>query len=294
MRQGLQKIVWVFVLLLGGMQLGTARELNILLANDDGFEAPGLVAVRAALQAAGHHVTVVAPRTDQSGSSVKITTAQMALKEEAPGVWVVDGSPADAVWVGLHRVFKQAPPDLVISGANRGQNLGAVSNLSGTVGGAVMAAMNDVPAIAVSVGIDFKEAAQGFPSTLAAYSGAAQFVVALVARLSAQPPGKKLLPARTLLNVNYPAMLPKAIKGARWAELGRGFGYTVAYREGDVADTVKLAFGPDTTQYPPGASADTARFAAGFITLSLFDTSWLAPRSARADAAARLGNFVKP
>ncbi len=294
MRQGLQKVVWVCVLLLGGAQLGTARELNILLANDDGFEAPGLVAVRAALQAAGHHVTVVAPRTDQSGSSVKISTAQMAVKEESPGVWVVDGSPADAVWVGLRRVFKQAPPDLVISGANRGQNLGAVSNLSGTVGAAVMAAMNDVPAIAVSVGIDFTEAAQGFPSTLAAYPGAAQFVVGLVARLSAQPIRKKLLPARTLLNVNYPAMLPQAIKGARWADLGRGFGYTAAYREGDAAGTVKLALGPDTTKYPSGSRTDTARFAAGFVTLSLLDTSWLAARDARVDAAARVGDLAKP
>jgi 5'/3'-nucleotidase SurE len=294
MRQGLQTIMWVFLLLLGGAQLGSARELNILLANDDGFEAPGLVAVRTALQAAGHHVTVVAPRTDQSGSSVKISTAQIAVKEESPGVWVVDGSPADAVWVGLQRVFKQAPPDLVISGANRGQNLGAVSNLSGTVGAAVMAAMNDVPAIAVSVGIDFKEAAEGFPSTLAAYPGAAEFIVGLVARLSAQPPRKKLLPAQTLLNVNYPALLPKAIKGARWADLGRGFGYAAAYREGDAPDTVKLAFGPDATKYTKDSRADTARFATGYITLSLLDTSWLAPRDVRADAAARLGNFVKP
>ncbi len=293
MRQGLPKITWVFVLLLAGMQSGVARELNILLANDDGFAAPGLVALRTALQAAGHHVTVVAPRTDQSGSSVKVSTTPIALKEESPGVWVVDGSPADAVWVGLQRVFKQAPPDLVISGANRGQNLGAVSNLSGTVGAAVMAAMNDVPAIAVSVGIDFKEAAQGFPSTLAAYPGAAQFVVGLVARLSAQPARKSLLPARTLLNVNYPALLPAAVKGARWAELGRGFGYTVAYREGDAADTLKLAFGPDARQYPPGEHADTARFAAGYITLSLLDTSWQAPRGARAEAAARVGDLVR-
>ena len=271
-----------------------ARELHILLANDDGYQAPGLLAVREALQAAGHRVTVVAPRVDQSGSSVKITTAQIGLKEESPGVWVVDGSPADAVLVALRRILKDAAPDLVVSGANRGQNPGAVTNVSGTVGAAVMAAMHGVPALAVSVGIDFTEAAQGFPSTVAAYSGAAQFVTRVVARLAEQAQDEALLPPRTLLNINYPALAPGVIKGARWSELGSGFGYAISYRDGDAPDTVKLAFGPDETTYAAEASTDTARFAAGYITVTLLDTSWLAPRGTRANAVRRLGSLIEP
>lgn len=290
MREILRGICLGLVLLAGALPAG-ARELTILLSNDDGFEAPGLAAMRAALQGAGHRVVVVAPREDQSGSSVKITTSPLAFRQEAPDVWVVDGSPADAVWVGLRRVLRDSPPDIVVTGSNRGQNVGAVTNLSGTVGAAVIGALNDVPAIAVSVGLNFSEAKEGFPSTVAAYPEAARFTVRLIAKLAAQT--AELLPPRTLLNVNYPALAPAAIKGARWARLGREFGYDIDYRDGEAPGTVKLALGPETTAYPPGAQSDTARFAAGYITVSVLDADWLAPRATRVDAMRRVGDLVR-
>jgi len=280
--------------LLAGVWANGAQALDILLSNDDGFAAPGLIEMRKALLDADHRVVVVAPRLDQSGTSAKVTTTQMALTEESPGVWVVDGSPADAVWVGLHRVFAKAAPDLVISGSNRGQNLGAVTNLSGTVGAAVMAAMNDVPAIAVSVGLNFEEGAQGFPSTLAAYPAAAGFTAGLVARLAQATPKGRLLPAGTVLNVNYPALATGAVKGARWTSLGAELGYSHEFKDGDVPGTVKLAFGPDRAVYPDGARTDTARFAAGYITVTLLDIDRLAPRPARLDVVRRLGELVQP
>ncbi|MGD9601045.1 MAG: 5'/3'-nucleotidase SurE [Gammaproteobacteria bacterium] len=271
-----------------------ASALTILLTNDDGFHAPGILAMQGALRDAGHRVIVVAPRTDQSGSSVKITTTAFALKQEAPDVWVVDGSPADSVWVGLRRVLRDAPPDLVVSGGNRGQNLGAVTNLSGTVGAAVMAALNDVPAIAVSVGIDLAEAAAGFPSTAAAYPAAGAFTAQLVARLAASRNDGPLLPPRTVLNVNYPARPAADVRPARWTRLGAELGYAADYVDGDGADTVKLAFGPDPNPYAANNPHDTARFAAGHVTVTVLQADWLAPRAVRVETMRRVGDLVRP
>lgn len=253
---------------------GRAEALHVLLANDDGYEAPGLAALAQKLASAGHRVTVVAPRTDQSGTSARITTAPFAVQEARKGVFVVDGSPADAVWVGLQRVLRETPPDLVISGANRGQNLGAIAHLSGTVGAALMASLNGVPAIAVSVGLDFREAAAGFPATLAAYPAAAAWVTTLVAALEKTAAGAALLPKGAFLNVNYPALPAEAVKAAVWAPPGKGWGYAVNYTEVAPAGTVKLAFGADPEVYPADAVSDTARFAAGHVTVSLLFTGF--------------------
>lgn len=266
-----------------------ARSLSIMVTNDDGFQAPGIVAVAAALRAAGHQVTVVAPRADQSGSSVKISLQPMAYKEESPGVWAVDGSPADAVNVGLGVILAKQLPDLVVSGTNRGQNLGSTSNLSGTVGAAIMAAIHDVPAIAVSAGIDFKEAKQGFPSTAAAYPEAAKFMVKMVAALAAEQ-GGPLLPARTILNVNYPALAQNQIKGARWTTVGPGSGYAISYQVDSAKGTAKLVIGPDTGREPAESNTDTARFAQGYITVSALQASWQSPRGA--EIAPRVGSLV--
>lgn len=268
-----------------------ARSLSIMVTNDDGFQAPGIVAVAAALRAAGYRVTVVAPRADQSGSSVKISLQPLPFKEESPGVWAVDGSPADAVNVGLGVILGKQPPDLVVSGTNRGQNLGSTSNLSGTVGAAIMAAIHDVPAIAVSAGIDFKEAKQGFPSTAAAYPEAAKFVVKMVAALAAEQ-GGPLLPTRTLLNVNYPALAQNEIKGARWTTVGPGSGYAISYQVDSTKGTAKLAFGPDTGREPVESNTDTARFAQGYITVSALQASWQSARTA--EIAPRVSSLVAP
>ena len=266
-----------------------ARSLSIMVTNDDGFQAPGIVAVAAALRAAGHQVTVVAPRADQSGSSVKISLQPMAYKEESPGVWAVDGSPADAVNVGLGVILAKQLPDLVVSGTNRGQNLGSTSNLSGTVGAAIMAAIHNVSAIAVSAGIDFKEAKQGFPSTAAAYPEAAKFMVKMVAALAAEQ-GGPLLPARTILNVNYPALAQNQIKGARWTTVGPGSGYAISYQVDSAKGTAKLVIGPDTGREPAESNTDTARFAQGYITVSALQASWQSPRGA--EIAPRVGSLV--
>ncbi|MCB1646367.1 MAG: 5'/3'-nucleotidase SurE, partial [Pseudomonadales bacterium] len=134
-----------------------ADPLRILLTNDDGYKAPGIRAMYKALIHAGHDVTIVAPATQQSGSAASITSGGVSINEAEPGIWSVDGRPADAVRVGIGHIMKDNPPDLVISGANFGQNVGYDTNVSGTVGAAITALQLGFRAIAISVEVKFTD-----------------------------------------------------------------------------------------------------------------------------------------
>lgn len=260
------------------------RVLDILLTNDDGFQAPGIEALHAALVAAGHRVTMVAPRENQSGASWRISTGPIRYTEESPGVWAVEGSPADAVAVGLRVIRAGERPDLVVSGANFGQNVGATANVSGTVGAALMAEYLGVPAIAVSVGMRFDErtAAPPFPSTTAAFPAAATFTAELVDEIAASAGDGPVLPPDVVLNVNYPVAPAGAPRGVRLARHGHFSAFTYDYVPTGVAQEVRLAF----TAEPAAAreqGADTQLFADGYVTITVLDGD-LAPSAAVAGA----------
>lgn len=119
---------------------------NILVTNDDGIDAVGLHALREALEPIGS-VTVVAPVDDQSAVG-RTTSNSVEFRENSHG-YVIDGTPVDCVVAGLHSLCPET--DIVVSGCNRGANLGAANiGRSGTVSAAVEAAFFDVPAIATS------------------------------------------------------------------------------------------------------------------------------------------------
>lgn len=190
---------WLAFALMGGAVLGwtpplwagETAPLNILLTNDDGVDAPGIRAVREALLAAGHKVTMVAPIEDHSGSGAQVTTrGSIGYQERSSGVWSVDGFPADAVLIGLLHIMKDEKADLVVAGANFGQNLGYAIN-SGTVGAATVAMYAGVPAIALSVGVDYAEVSAQpypFPSTFKAFPGAAELCVRLTGTCRTRAP----------------------------------------------------------------------------------------------------------
>lgn len=128
--------------------------MRILLTNDDGINAPGLAVLeRIAAELAGPsgEVWVVAPAFEQSGVAHKISyTHPMMLARLGPRRWAAEGSPADCVLAGLYEVLQGARPDLVLSGVNRGNNAAENVLYSGTVGGAMEAALQGLPAIALS------------------------------------------------------------------------------------------------------------------------------------------------
>ncbi|WP_157245799.1 5'/3'-nucleotidase SurE [Nonomuraea typhae] len=252
--------------------------LRILLTNDDGYQAPFTLHLRQALIAAGHDVTIVAPAGDSSGVGTSInirfgTTVEAA--EMSPGVWAIAGTPADAVSFGVRKVFAADPPDLVVSGPNQGENVAAAVNHSGTVGAAVTALEVGIPALALST------ARQG-----SAFPGAAQavaFGVKLVNRLAATAPNGLLLPARTALNVNYPAAPTGEVRVSR---LGRMLPVTVDYLPAtDVCARCYRLQPLFATTPDPVADADRTHLAAGAVTITPLTDNW----EARPAIAARLG-----
>ena len=127
---------------------------RILISNDDGVRAPGIAAVAQILQAIGQ-VIIVAPSQNQSGKGHSIITSEPILREDLtlPNGLKATGltaTPATTVNVAIRNIVKPLP-DLVVSGINRGYNLGLTAYVSGTVGAAREAAMHGVPAIATSV-----------------------------------------------------------------------------------------------------------------------------------------------
>jgi len=128
--------------------------MRILVTNDDGINAPGL----AILEAIAHDIAgpkgevwVVAPAFEQSGVAHKISyTHPMMIARLEPRRYAAEGSPADCVLAGLYDVLQGARPDLVLSGVNRGNNSAENVLYSGTIGGAMEAALQGLPAIALS------------------------------------------------------------------------------------------------------------------------------------------------
>jgi 5'-nucleotidase len=171
---------------------------KILVTNDDGVRSQG---IRELARAVRHlaDVTIVAPHQEASAIGHALTLRRpLRVEQIEPGIYEVDGTPTDCVNVAVTRIL-QAQPDLILSGINKGYNLGDDVTYSGTVAGAMEGALLGVPSIAVSLeraagGYDFKPAA----------AGAAQVAERLLAGSA--------LPARTFLNVNVPTGRPKGIR----------------------------------------------------------------------------------
>jgi 5'-nucleotidase len=172
-----------------------AQQPLILVTNDDGVHAPGLRALMAALEPLGE-VHVVAPDREVSACSQSLTLKHPLRAENVePRVHAVDGTPADCVTLALVKLLPKRP-ELVVSGINRGANLGEDIFYSGTVGGAREGTFFGVPSLAVSLAAraetDFRQAAE---------------FTTRVARLVLE----KGLPERTLLNVNVPPGRPSGV-----------------------------------------------------------------------------------
>ena len=252
--------VLVMALGLGG---SSQSGLNILLTNDDGFDSNGLTVMQAALVAAGHQVTVVAPATNQSSTSMSMTSGVVKFEKKSEGVWAVYGTPADAAVIGVVHILRDTRPDLVVSGTNAGQNLALSTNSSGTVSAAIAATRYGIPAIATSAGTG--------PNADAAYTIAATLATRIIAALSAnRPPDGKLLPDRTVITMNVPALPAAELKGVRWAPLSRQPSYTRVYSETGNSNEVRSQLQPVTSA---GGETDTdlALFLQGYVTLTLLD-----------------------
>jgi 5'-nucleotidase len=170
---------------------------RILVTNDDGYFSPGIVALARALEPLGE-VTIVAPQTEASAVGHALTLRRpLRLEQIAERTFAVDGTPTDCVNIAIDEVLN-GHPDIVVSGINKGLNIGDDVTYSGTVAGALEGALLGYPAIAVSL---------KFSAGLMDFEPAAALARSLAAALLERP-----LPNRTFLNVNVP---PGPVKGTR-------------------------------------------------------------------------------
>ena len=186
-------------------------KLRILITNDDGIYAPGIRHLWRAVAPIAD-VIVCAPTVEQSASGLAITIRNPLQISEAhwgEGIkaWSVNGTPADCVKIALHALM-DSPPDLVVSGINRGTNAGRNLLYSGTVAGAIEAVLHDIPAIAFSC-CDFFN-----PD----YSIAEKHVPLIVEYILTHP-----LPQGGLLNVNFPTLKSGEMQGFKLTRQGKEY-----------------------------------------------------------------------
>ena len=247
----------------------SSRPLRILVSNDDGIDAPGILALAEALLPLGT-VTVAAPRDPRSGSSHGVTSDRpiAVLESERQGLtwFAIDALPATCVRLALEKLLPERP-DLVVSGINNGENLGTVTFYSATVAAAREAAFLGVPAVAVHLaagrGMDYNVAAGIMADILRAV-------------------GKDGIPKGTFLNVNIPALPQDEIKGVR---------ITRQDTRAPIDLFVKTVTPEGVTEYKPswehlepaGKDMDIWAVRNGYVSVSIFGID----QSAAAGATAR-------
>jgi 5'-nucleotidase len=221
----------------------------VLLSNDDGYRAPGIQTLRQALFEVAD-VVICAPEVEQSAASHSLSLHRpLRLLDHGDGIFSVDGTPADSVYVGLYADTRVVPrrPDLVISGVNWGPNLGEDVFYSGTVAAAREGALRGLPSLAVS-------AAAGACLTRAAEVSTRLAIATL--RVAAGP---------VLLNVNFP---PGDDWPIRVTCTGRRV-YTdgVEFRT-DPRGREYLWLGSPGAEHPSVSGSDTAAFDAGMVSIT--------------------------
>jgi 5'-nucleotidase len=188
--------------------------MKILLCNDDGYQADGIVAMYAALNRLdGVTVEVIAPEQNNSAKSNALTlhsplyVSRSESDSRTQGFRYINGTPADCVHIALTGLLDYKP-DLVVSGINNGANMGDDTLYSGTVGAAMEGYLFGVPAIA------FSQVKKGWAHLDDAVSVAAEFVAQRLRGLSS-------MTSPWLLNVNIPNMPTEKLQGLRVTRLGR-------------------------------------------------------------------------
>jgi 5'-nucleotidase len=185
--------------------------MRILLSNDDGVHAPGLKILQNELKKLGT-VYVVAPLEEKSTTGHSLTLHKpLRLIPMGKNFYGVSGSPADCVYLGIRQVIG-GMPDLVISGPNRGANLGQDVYYSGTVSAAREACILGIPSMAVSLAVDFKQMKS---EAALHYASAAKMTLRILRGMK-----NFQLPKHTLLNLNVPDLPLSKIKGIQLTRQG--------------------------------------------------------------------------
>lgn len=191
----------------------SSKALRILISNDDGYHAPGIQCLANHLAELGHEVFIGAPDRERSTTGHCLTLHKPLRAEDASDVyspqvtqaWKINGTPCDSAKLAMNILMDISTIDVLVSGINRGPNLGTDVIYSGTVSAAMEGAIRNVPAIAVSL--------DSFDDVH--YETAAHFIGQMIAQIEFSN-----FPRHTLMNVNVPAIPMSEVKGVKVTHLG--------------------------------------------------------------------------
>ena len=234
--------------------------MRILLTNDDGVHARGLEVLERIARTLSDDITIVAPLEEQSGKGRSLSiTEPVRLRRFGERRFAVTGTPTDAVMVALAEIMKDSPPDLILSGVNRGANLGEDVSYSGTVSAAMGGALAGIRSVALS-----QRYASPAPGERVSFEAAEQWGERVL---------RPLLDAqwapRTLMNVNFPPVPAAEVKGIRAVNQGlRDYGRMKLEKRTDPRGFDYYWFGLGRIDHTPAANTDLEAIEMGYITVT--------------------------
>ena len=234
--------------------------MRILLTNDDGYHATGLKVLETIAATLSDDIWVVAPADEQSGAGHSLTLSRpLRVRKFGAKRYAVAGTPTDAVMMALARIMKDSPPDLILSGVNRGANLAEDVTYSGTVSAAMEGALAGVRSIALSQVYSREGMGDSVPFEAAAAWGERVLRPLLDAPLA----------PRTLVNVNFPVGSAESVKGIRVVGQGlRDYGRLKIVTNTDPRGYDYHWFSLSGTVETPMQATDLEAVADGYISVT--------------------------
>ena len=230
----------------------STQMINILVSNDDGVNAPGIIALSDALKAFAKVLTV-APDRNCSGASNSLTlTNPLRINTLNNGYVSVNGTPTDCVHLAIRQLCK-VDPDIVVSGINAGANMGDDTLYSGTVAAAMEGRFLGLPAIAISL----------VGKKLQHYQSAADYAARIVKNLLAHP-----IESNQILNVNVPDLPLEQIKGIKVTRLGARHKAEGMVKTQDPAGKDIYWLGPVGAEQDSGEGTDFGAVADGYVSIT--------------------------
>ncbi|MCT2399754.1 5'/3'-nucleotidase SurE [Novosphingobium mangrovi (ex Huang et al. 2023)] len=233
--------------------------MRILLTNDDGINAPGLYVLEKIAAQLSDDIWICAPSEEQSGAGHSLTlTRPVRMRQHAERRFSVSGTPTDSVTMALKKILP-APPDLILSGVNRGANMGDDVTYSGTVSAAFEGALAGIRAVALSQ----VYAREGVGNAVD-FSAAEAWGAKVLKPLLDMP-----FAPRTLINVNFPPVAAGEVKGVRVAR--QGFH---DYARGSVVEGTDPRgfpyywFGLHGIEHTAGSNTDLEAIAGGYVSVT--------------------------
>jgi 5'-nucleotidase len=235
--------------------------MRILCTNDDGIHAPGLKAVEEIARALSDDVWIVAPELDQSGVSHSLSLNDpLRLREVGPRHFAVRGTPTDCVIMGARHILGDKKPDVVLSGVNRGRNVAEDVVYSGTIAGALEGTILGLPSFALSQEFSMETREKPLWET------ALKFGPEIIRKVLNEG-----VPKNTVININFPACTPDAVRGVRVTRQGKrnlGFLKVDERRDGRGNPYFWIGFERAAVMDTPAEGTDLAALAADYVSVT--------------------------